>query len=232
MMGHVDRAIAQYFEGRITRASDRDALFGHLHRCDACRRSFDERAVAERALAGLATGQPPPGGPSARELDAIASALLDAVAPRQSRAWWRWLAGAAIPVVASLLVAVALPDEAFRSKGGGPAGGVPVIEVLCFDARAEVVAHLKESGACPAPGFLKVIFASPRPIEHLSVAAFTRDEVRLSADLTTPEPRSVLADYAQLGPGETVRVVARPGAVSVDALRSLPADLSVTGVAR
>jgi hypothetical protein len=227
MTAHVDRAIERYFAGEIARAADRDALFGHLDRCDQCRKAFDSEADLHRSLAGSKHQIP------ATELALIAPALLDSIAPdRAPKRWWTW-AFALAPIAAALLVAIRATGPAhdeWSPKGSAPIAPEASIEVLCFDEKANVVQHLKQDGRCPAPGFLKVVYASPRSVPHLTVAAFAGDEVRLYADLSSPEPRSVVADYAKIARGDRVRViaVAKDSPVAMEVLRGMSPSITVS----
>ncbi|MCC7386288.1 MAG: hypothetical protein IT384_30875 [Deltaproteobacteria bacterium] len=211
MTRHVERAIERYFSGDMARGAERDALFGHLDRCETCRGEFEEQARAMRALAG--TGEPP-----GAELELMLPALLDGVAPAARSFSWRPLAWL-LPIAAAAGLAAVLfvpredpgAREEWTAKGGAPAIGLPTVEVLCFDPHGEVVAHLKRDGACAAPGFLKLIYASPRTVPHLTVLAISGDEVRLHVEVDAPAPKSVLADHAKLAAGETIRVIALAG---------------------
>lgn len=229
MTAHVDQAIERYFAGAVDRARDRDALFGHLDRCERCKKEFEAQAQAHRALAGGKSF-------AATELALIAPALLDSVEPEPwpSR-WIAWAVGLAIPAAIALLVAlgpITAEDPAAPYVGvrGSQNEGKSTVEVLCFDEKMQVVAHLKQDGRCPVPGYIKVVFASPLTVPHLSIAAIAKNEVRLFADLEKPEPRSVLADYAKIERGESLQVIAVAGdeAVRLEVLRAMPPALTVT----
>lgn len=231
MRRHVDRDIERYFEGGIERASDREALFGHLDRCDRCRTEFDAQAETHRALSGLGRGQLP-----ITELSLIAPALLDAVAPEQRSmfGWRSWAGAAALLAPVALLLLLLQPGSLeprgeLTARGGGALPVLP-IEVLCFDAKAQVVAQLKQDGRCPAPGFLKIVYASAAPAGHLTVVALVRGEVRLFAEVAAPKAGTVLSDYARLEPGEQLQVIAvtADGPSGLEVVKSMPATLTVT----
>lgn len=227
MTAHVEGAIERYFRGDIHRAEERDALFGHLDRCQQCRQSFEAQSEATRLLSGR---------PYARaELEAMLPAILDAAAPAPARgwAWLRW----AVPLLtaaAALLVVTLLPPAHVDTARGGTHDGGAVVEALCFDEGFAVTAHLKETGGCPAPGFVKILFASPATVPALSVLVMAEDEVRLEAHVQKPEPRSVLADYAKLSPGETLRVIAvsGPETTALEVAKGLTPVMTIHGDSR
>jgi hypothetical protein len=200
MTTHVETAIERYFEGRIGDIKERDALFGHLDRCDRCRRRFDELAVVHRALAGGVAEIP------ATELALIGRTVVAGAAARKTNnAPWFVLTRVVAPVLA---IGVALfvfvkPGE-FTAKGGGAAG--IAVEALCFDPSGAQTRVLKESGACPAPGFVKLVYASARSVEHLSVRAGA-----FSVELDAPAPRSSIPGHFTLSIDEKVEVVAVAG---------------------
>ncbi|MFO0727265.1 MAG: hypothetical protein U1E65_26030 [Myxococcota bacterium] len=223
MTAHVEQAIERYFRGEIHAVEERDALFGHLDRCPLCRASFDSHSTAHRLLAQKPFG--------AAELESMLPALLDGASPRLapgSLRWLRWLG----PLVASAGAAVLffLSPSGLSIKGGSHSGAA-IVEALCFDAQMAVTAHLKESGRCPAPGYVKLLFASPSTVPALTVVVLAKDEVRLDLHLKQPEPRSVLADYAKLEPQEVLRVIAVAGDrdTPLALAKQAPEVLSISG---
>ena len=219
MTTHVDTTIERYLEGRVVDASERDRLFGHLDRCERCRSRFDELAIAHRALSGTEASMP------GTELDLIAPAVIEEAvrAAEPKRSFAGWLARVMVPVAAVALVVVGLrvgPDDheaAFAAKGGGATAKSVRLEVLCFDEKMEIAAHLRDGGgSCPAPGFVKLVFGSVRTVDHLSVAVLAKHEVRLFEKLTSPKPRSIVPGYAKLMPGETLDVIAVAGDEAAD----------------
>jgi hypothetical protein len=229
MTPHVERAIDRYFRGAIREREERDALFGHLDRCDACRAAFDAQAAAHRALAKEQGGVPP------TELALILPAVLDGIAPPEPRRSWAWLVALA-PIAALLLAVIALrgrgPDDGYASKGGTPIP-LPVIEALCFDEKAAVSAHLKATGTCPAPGFVKLVYGSTDRAPYLTVLVLAEKEVRLFESIERPTRETVIGDYAKLAPGETLRVIAvwgeRP--LELEAARARQPIMSIHGAA-
>lgn len=197
MTTHVEAAIDKYFEGRIEDVKERDALFGHLDRCDGCRRRFDEVALVQRALSGDR-------GVPAAELALIGRTVIAAAAPVKKPAWsaWFWVSRIAAPVAALGAAAVLfLGPSQFTAKGGGEQGTGVGIEVLCFDRRAEQTKVLRASGDCPAPGVFKLVYASAHSVDHLSVRA--KD---LKLEIDAPAPRSSLPGYVEFEAGERIEV--------------------------
>jgi hypothetical protein len=201
MTTHVEAAIERYFEGRIDDITERDALFGHLDRCDGCRRRFDELAGVQRALAG---GTEIP----ATELALIGRTVVAGAAARKTSAQpWFVVARVLAPMVALGIAAVVLlqPPPELTSKGGGEAGSVG-IEALCFDPSGAQTKVLKESGECPAPGLVKLVYASARSVDRLTVRAGS-----WSAELVAPAPRSTIPGHVALEVGQRLEVVAVAG---------------------
>lgn len=227
MKAHVEDDIHRYFEGRLTAVAERDALFGHLDRCPECRAEFDAIAEADRLLADLSADALPP-----VQLDAIrASVLESAEVEKPSRAkWWlSWLVPAAAAAVALF---AAMPSQRFTSKGGATVT-VPTVEALCFDSDANVVQHLAASGTCPAPGFVKMIYASPESTPHLTVVARRGDAIVSRSSVEDVKPRSVLPEHVALAAGETIEVVVLTEPPADDeALKVAEPTLVITGVAR
>ncbi len=226
MKAHVEDDIHRYFEGRLTAVAERDALFGHLDRCDVCRAEFDAIAEADRLLADL-----PADAVSPVQLDAIRASVLDVAepeAPSRAKWWLTWLVPAA---VAGVALFAAMPKETFTSKGGG-APTTPTVEVLCFDDAANIVAHLAASGTCPAPGFAKMIYASPEQTPHLTVVARQGDRIVARASVEDVKPRSVLPEHVALEPGVSTAFVVFTEPPDDEALKTAPATLVVTGVAK
>jgi hypothetical protein len=228
MTAHVESAIERYFDGVRITPGDRDALFGHMDRCHDCRSYFDELALTHRALAGK-TGDVP-----ATELALIGQAVAMGATtePVRERRWLTGLASAIAAASAVLLAAVFIgpKQEAFTAKGGAVLAASPTVEVLCFDEQAEVVAHLKQSGACPAPGFIKLVFASPKTVETLAVAVLSGEKLLSLENLQSPSPRGVLPGHVQLARGETLRIVISDDELDrTEALTQL-ATMTVEGV--
>ncbi len=205
-MTHVERAIEAYFEGRLSDETDRDALFGHLDRCTECREHFNEIARGFRMLSQDQAG------PGAVELSMIGASLLKPEKKRRAPAWWAGLLGLAS--LAAVLFVVRPVDDGFGAKGGA-SGTVATLEVLCFNEKAEMSSHLNthlhEATACKAPGYLKIIYASPRSVKRLTVAAVVGKEVRFITEVANPRPRSVLPNHARLVAGETIKIIAVEG---------------------
>ncbi len=227
MTAHVESAIERYFRGDIQKAEERDALFGHLDRCQVCRQSFEAQSEATRLLSGRSFAR--------AELEAMLPAILDAAAPAPARglAWLRWAAPLLAASAAGLLLMLQPPPNVDTARGGTHDGGA-VVEALCFDERFVVTAHLKEAGGCPAPGFVKILYASPATVPALSVVILSESEVRLEAHVQKPEPRSVLADYAKLAPGETLRVIAisGPETTALEVAKRLTPVMTIHGDSR
>ncbi len=210
MTVHVEESIERYFEGRIAHGEDRDALFGHLDRCSPCRAHFDRIAFVHRALAS--PEHPVPG----TELALIKRTLIPDASKKRIFVWPSRLVGLFAPaalVVIAVLGLMMFPElggrkeSGFMSKGGHGAR-TGEIEVLCFDTQKEITAHLREDGACIAPGFVKVIYASPESVPSLVVAAIEDEEVRFLVELKAPKPRSVVPEFAELRAGSTIKLVA------------------------
>lgn len=234
MTPHVEETIERYFEGRVTEIEERDALFGHLDRCLDCRGRFDELASIHRMLGGGV-----PGGIPSTELALVRSSVVSGATRKTSDRRWRigaYLAAIAMPAAAAFAVAAfVLPRSDLTAKGGGAArADRPAIEVICFDERAEIREHLRSDGRCPAPGYLKLVYAAPRTVPHLLIAALSGDEVRAMSVLTMPEPRSVLPEHVKIAPGERVRIVAVSSREPIPRERAqmLSPILVVTGVAQ
>jgi hypothetical protein len=222
MTTHVEAEIEKYFDGRIEAIAERDALFGHLDRCDGCRRRFDELAVAHRALAGDQLTLP------ATELALIGRTVIQSTAKpvERPRSWLRILVPAA--VFAAVLVFSLLPRGEFASKGGETAGAA-AIDVLCFDALGEPTKALKADGSCPAPGLIKLVYASARPAAHLRVVALVDDTARIDVTLENVEPRSPIPGHAALAAGEKISIVVLARG---EALEKRAPSITVTGVPR
>jgi hypothetical protein len=233
MTVHVEESIERYFEGRIGRGEDRDALFGHLDRCMPCRSHFDRVAFTHRALF---SGD---GSVPRAELDLIKGTLISgSKRPWTIRFSMAAIVGTLAPAAAVIIAAFAffvLPrnEGVFTAKGGAVARA-GAIEVLCFDDKKEVTAHLKEDGACVAPGFVKVIYASPETMPSLVVAAVEDDEVRFVVELKSPKPRSVVPEFAELRPGSAIRVIAfgADKAPDKDEIARMKPRLVVEGVSK
>lgn len=197
MTTHVETAIDKYFEGRIEDVKERDALFGHLDRCEGCRRRFDEVALVQRALSG-GSGIP------AAELALIGRTVVSAAAPAKKPAWsaWFWVSRIAAPVAALGAAAIFfLTPSQFTAKGGGEGVSGVGIEVLCFDRQAVQTKVLRASGDCPAPGVFKLVYAAAHSVDHLRVRAGS-----LKLELDAPEPRSSLPGHVQFAAGERIEV--------------------------
>jgi hypothetical protein len=209
MTVHVEESIERYFEGRIALGEDRDALFGHLDRCAPCRTHFDRLAFAQRALASPGDAVP------STELALIKRTLIPAAQKRRFIVWPSRVVGLFAPAALVVVVVLGLmmfPELSGRKESvltpkGGHTARSGEIEVLCFDTQKEVTAHLREDGACIAPGFIKVIYASPESVPSLFVAAIEDEEVRFAVELKSPKPRSVVPDFAELRAGGTIKVV-------------------------
>jgi hypothetical protein len=231
---HVEESIERYFEGAIAKREDRDALFGHLDRCEPCRDHFDRIAFTQRALAG-AKGDVP-----ATELALIRRTLIggDSSRSRMTAARFFALFAPAAAVAAVGLLVVLNPHTLSLEPTFVPKGGLtlhsPQVEALCFDAAKEITAHLREDGACVAPGFVKVIYASPETVPSLVVAAIEDEEVRFVVKLESPKPRSVVPEFAELRPGASIRIIAVTAerAPEKESLLTMKPRLVVDGVSR
>jgi hypothetical protein len=110
------------------------------------------------------------------------------------------------PVLALGVAAVLFfrPDE-FNPKGGGDPGRT-AIEALCFDENAVQTKALKASGECAAPGLIKLVYASARPVEKLHVEIRAGEEKRLEQKLDHPKERSTIPGHVKLAPGEQLDI--------------------------
>ena len=141
---------------------------------------------------------------------------------------WVWsVFGPALAAVFALLFFRPAPEMVAK---GSPHQAKPAIEVLCFDQKFEVTAHLSRDGDCSAPGWVKVVYASPWTVPSLTVAAIADGEVRFLARMSKPEPRSVVPDHAMLRHGEKLRVVVTTEPIDDKALMAHPPAITVSGV--
>ena len=221
MSAHVEAAIERYFKGEIAQPRERDALFAHLGACVHCRAKFDAQSAANDALSGRRFAKV--------DLDAMLPALLEGAAPPRRRlSWVAWLAPA-LTVCAVLVFFI--PQSELTPKGGG-LRGPPAIEALCFDTQAQLAAHRTATGGCPAPGFVKLVFAAPETVPVLNLVVLGADgAVRWSADVTTPKPRDVIGDYIELAKGDELRVIAVAGdrSTPLEVARTMAAVMTIRG---
>ncbi len=222
MNTHAEDAVDRYFSGGM-QASQRDALFGHLDRCAECKQYFDDIAYAHRMISGEDATV------SDFELALIGRFLVDEKRHRAPKPFAflrdlvggekpqhspsgvvRWLFAGALPLFGAAFsfwfFAAPNPHNEWAARGSKDRR-TPVVEVLCFDQEAQVTQHLTESGSCPAPGFVKVLYASPQTVPNLVVAAVAEKEIRFALRLERPEPRSVIPQHAELKVGEALRIV-------------------------
>lgn len=200
MTTHVESAIEKYFAGRIEVMEERDALFGHLDRCDGCRQRFDELARMQRALSGGGVGLP------AAELHLIGRTVIASAAPVRVRSWsWLRIAAPLVAVAAAVLLFLRPADEVWTAKGGEAAAAI-TLEALCFELESQTETVLRTSGDCPAPSFVKLVYASPRKAGHFHVVARAGGESRMEVTLDDLGPRSPIPGHVQLEPGETIEI--------------------------
>ncbi len=224
-MKHVDRDIERYFDGGIRTPEAHEALFGHLDRCPTCRGYFDELAGGHRLLARDRTSIP------ATELALLLPIVVGRSAARPGSRVPSWVWSVFGPALAAMFALLFFrPTPELASKGSEEALHAPVVEVLCFDQRFEVTAHLERDGACKAPGYVKVVYASPWTVPSLTVAAIADEELRFVARLTEPSPRSVVPEYASLDHGETLRIVVSTEPMDDKALMVKRPSITVSGV--
>jgi hypothetical protein len=204
MTTHVESAIDKYFAGRIEALEERDALFGHLDRCDGCRRRFDELARTHRAMSSVDGAMP------AAELHLIGRTVVAAAArreePRFSWAFWGRIAAPVLALGAALVFFLRPVEEEFTAKGSVRESKI-AIEALCFDLETQSETVLRADGECPAPSFVKLMYASPHPAGHFHVVVRQGTEERLQVTLDRPEPRSPIPGHVQLDPEQTLDVV-------------------------
>jgi hypothetical protein len=224
-MKHVDRDIERYFDGGIETPEAHEALFGHLDRCPTCRAYFDELAIGHRMLAADRSTLP------STEL----ALLLPIVVGRSATSAharvpsWVWsLFGPALAAMFALLFFRAPPELVSKGSVHGPKP--PTIEVLCFDEKFEVTAHLERDGACPAPGWIKVVYASPWTVPSVTVGAFSGDQVRFVSRMQQPAPRAVIPEHARLEKGDELRIVVTTEDTDDKALMAHPPSITVSGV--
>ena len=224
-MKHVDRDIERYFDGGIKTPEAHEALFGHLDRCPSCRAYFDELAIGHRALAKDRSTIP------STELALLLPLVVGRSAartPSGAPAWVWSLLGPAFAAVFALLFFPPSPELVSKGSQDGPKR--PTIEVLCFDEKLEVTAHLSRDGACAAPGWVKVVYASPWTVPSVTVAAIAGEQIKFVARLEKPGPRSVVPEHARLEYGEKLRIVVTTERADDKALMAHPPTITVSGI--
>lgn len=230
-----ERLIERYFEGESLSPPEQQQLFSRVADDEECRAYFDELAEAERLLSG---GHELP----STQLDLIKQAVLSEAAPSRSQVRsfaqvWRAAGLFGAVAAAGVLFVVLGPERGgpgeFAARGGSEAS--LAVEALCFDAKAEVVKSARSSTDCPAPGFVKLLYASPRSAPRIAVVVRARTEsvppeVRVEFELETPSPRSILPGHARIELGETLEIYVADKAIGPDQLEQLSPVFTIAGV--
>ncbi len=231
-MAHFEDTVDRYFNSCLP-SSERAALFAHTEQCSSCRQYFEDASTAQRLLSGNLNKV------SKGELSAIRGLVIHEAQKRESKKAFSWrslfyVAAPALSTVALLFVFLS-PQSSTPPGGEWTARGTVrslnlSIEVLCFDQEGNTTARHRTSGTCPAPGFLKVVYASPTTTPAVTVGVFSGDEVRFVSELVSPLPSSVAPKYAPLKVDEELRVVAVPEIASAENLAEMNPILTIRGL--